>query len=251
MTEQPQQPAEPYPYPMEPVRAATPAGAEPPVQQPAPPAVAGSPESTEEAAETAPASSEQPPNPTPPAGPAREPDAGDSQDAPGSEIAEPVRADEPVIITPVEQEPAYGPANPATAEPPARQDGPASDAPPAEDPPGYAPPPDAQPIDSGNAEVVTDETLPKTMAEATMGDNPDAPVSSVHVHEGVLVRLKDVFAHIENWAARHPELARFIAADLKSSISTAERVNDQGGAAPAGDTTAQANENAEAEFLGR
>jgi hypothetical protein len=72
------------------------------------------------------------------------------------------------------------------------------------------------------------------MAEATMGDNPEAPVSSLAVHESTLVRLRDVYEHIENWAARHPELARFLAAELKSNIGTAERVNDQGGAAPVG-----------------
>jgi hypothetical protein len=73
------------------------------------------------------------------------------------------------------------------------------------------------------------------MAEATMGDDPDKPLSSVSTHPSVLVRLRDVYAHVENWAARHPEIARFIAADLKSSLSTAERVNEAGGAEPVGD----------------
>jgi hypothetical protein len=75
--------------------------------------------------------------------------------------------------------------------------------------------------------------VPVTMAEATMGDTGD-PISSLAVHPSTLVRLKDIYEAVENWAARHPEIARFLAADLKSSISVAERVNEQGGAAPVG-----------------
>jgi hypothetical protein len=93
---------------------------------------------------------------------------------------------------------------------------------------------DPEPLDAGNAEVRTEQNVPRTMAEATMGDNPDAPISSTTAHPSVLVRLRDVYAIVENWAARHPMIERFVAAGLKSDLSTAERVNDQGGVAPVG-----------------
>lgn len=137
-----------------------------------------------------------------------------------------MRADEPVIITPVEQ------PDPTTADSSAPQDGPSSDAPPAAE--------------------VSGSDLPQTVAEATATDpadpvSADNPLSSVTVHEGVLVRLRDVYAHIENWAARHPEISRLIGYDLKSALGTVERVGPNGEAAPVGDTSAQETATSDAE----
>jgi hypothetical protein len=77
--------------------------------------------------------------------------------------------------------------------------------------------------------------VPRTMAEATMGDTGE-PISSTTAHPSVLVRLRDVYAIVENWAARHPAIERFVAAGLKSDLSTAERVNEGGGVAPVGES---------------
>jgi hypothetical protein len=82
-------------------------------------------------------------------------------------------------------------------------------------------------------------TAPVTMAEATAGEDN---LSSVTVHPGVLVRLADVYAHVENWFARHPEVSRVLGAELKSAIGTAERVNSGGGYAPVGNVPVQAPE---------
>jgi hypothetical protein len=41
-------------------------------------------------------------------------------------------------------------------------------------------------------------------------------------HPSVLVRLRDVVAHVENFFARHPEL-RALESDLKSGVATIER----------------------------
>lgn len=122
----------------------------------------------------------------------------------GEPEPEPIRADEPVVLTPVDPTPV--------------QDGPSA---------GDAP--DSGASSTGDAPPEP-ASAPKTMAAATMGDDPDSPISSDTVHEGVLVRLRDVYMHVENWAARHPEIARFLAADLKSSLSTSERINDAGSA---------------------
>lgn len=95
-----------------------------------------------------------------------------------------------------------------------------------------------EPLDAGSEPVRSGQDgMPRTMAEATMGDTGE-PISSTTAHPSVLVRLRDVYAIVENWAARHPEIGRFIAAGLKSDMSTAERVNEQGGVAPVGETQA-------------
>lgn len=106
--------------------------------------------------------------------------------SPESDQPEPVPADEPVVITPVEQ-----------PDPSPEQAGPTSDAPP---------------------------------AEASSGPPPAAPDGQTF-----LVRLEDVLAHVRNWFARHPEVAREAETELSSAITTSERLDAGGGAAPVGD----------------
>lgn len=53
-------------------------------------------------------------------------------------------------------------------------------------------------------------------------------VTADGTHESVLVRFKDVLAHVENFLARHPEVRGF-EADLKSGLATIEK---HGGPAP-------------------
>jgi hypothetical protein len=164
--------------------------------------------------------SEQPYDETRPAGAlSAEATVSQPQDAPGGQPepeAEPIRADEPVVLTPVD------PTSPET--PSAGSAG--QDASSGQDAPGSTPA-DALPPD-----------VPRTMAEATMGDTGE-PISSTTAHPSALVRLRDVYAIVENWAARHPAIERFVAAGLKSDLSTAERVNEGGGVAPVGETQAQ------------
>lgn len=45
-------------------------------------------------------------------------------------------------------------------------------------------------------------------------------------HPNVLVRLRDVFLHLENFLARNPGLEAAAGADLRSGLNTLERVND-------------------------
>ena len=205
-------------------------------------------------------------NPTPDAGSAETADAGTSQAAPGGATAEPVptsppspqpsatqdglapggqpgadgtgpeaesqpiRADEPVVLQPVEQNIQLG--DQANAQDTV------SAVPEAQDPQvggvGAEQPdvPDTEPV-----------SPPVTMAEATSGGQ--AELSSVTVHQGVLVRLADVFAHVENWFARNPQVSRELGADLKSGLGTLERLNNVGGAAPVGDTAEQASSSGE------
>lgn len=138
---------------------------------------------------------------------------------------------------PLPPEPAPPSEQPAPAPEPAPEPAPAPDEPAVT---GPAPAPEA-PADAAPEPV---PAPPLTVADATAGDDPANPLSSVTVHPGVLVRLADVLAHVENWAARHPEIERFLAFELKSNIASAERLNDIGGAAPAGDTQEQVTDTA-------
>ena len=84
-------------------------------------------------------------------------------------------------------------------------------------------PPAAPPAQEPEPVVVLD--VPVTMAEATAGE---AGISSVTTHPGVLVRLRDVHAAVENFFARHPVLARELGIDLKSALDALERPSDPG-----------------------
>jgi hypothetical protein len=64
-------------------------------------------------------------------------------------------------------------------------------------------------------------TGPVTMAEATAGDSN---VTSHGTAASETVRLSDVLAHIENFFARHATLPRELATDLKSGLTTLERL---------------------------
>lgn len=104
-----------------------------------------------------------------------------------------------------EPQPAPVPAEETASAPPTapKADEPGTLAPADPTPPGLSPAGDASPEDG-----------------APTGD----ALSAVDVHPSVLVRLADVLAVVENWFARHPEVDRGSAADLKSSAGTIERL---------------------------
>jgi len=51
---------------------------------------------------------------------------------------------------------------------------------------------------------------------------PGGVITADNVHPSVLVRLRDVLAHVEHFAARHPHLKGLFEADLKSALATIE-----------------------------
>jgi hypothetical protein len=263
--EQPPQPQEPYPYPMDNERAETPtptAGSAQTDAEPTPPAPGdptGEADGTQHAqgmpagelradatvsqdppprsavkadwvdhvAETTALSHEEAADMTKAEliETAQDPSAAGSADAGSPEstagAAEPVPADEPVIITPVGQPPVGDPTA-GSASGDATDGGQSAGS-------GAAPQPEQGDQVSG--------TAPVTMAEATSGGDP--ALSSVTVHPGILVRLRDIYAIVENWFARNPAISRELGADLKGAVGNAERLNDVAGAAPVGDTTEQ------------
>lgn len=60
----------------------------------------------------------------------------------------------------------------------------------------------------------------------------DEPVDAAAIHPSILVRLADVVRHVENFLARHPQLAAEAGADLSSGVKTIERVNQAPGSSP-------------------
>jgi len=59
-------------------------------------------------------------------------------------------------------------------------------------------------------------------ADAAAPDQPGGVITADNVHPGVLVRLRDVLAHVENFLARHPHLKAIGESDLKSALATLE-----------------------------
>jgi hypothetical protein len=135
-----------------------------------------------------------------------------------------------------QEQPAPQPAQPVPTDPGAPQGAErpyqAADAPDGSLP-GSAPDP-ATPAPAEPEPAAPDE--PTTVAPVTTAPVPDAPpqetgvVTAASAHPSVMVRFRDVLAHIENFLARHPEL-RGLEADLKSGLATIEQ---QGGPAAPG-----------------
>lgn len=127
--------------------------------------------------------------------------------------------------------PVQYPAQPPAAQAPAEQAPPQAEAP--------APEPVPQQPESPAVPPAADEpaTVPSVPEEAPAGDGtgsapqPGGVVTAEATHPSVLVRLRDVIAHVENFLARHPELRALGESDLKSGLATIER--HSAGTAPA------------------
>jgi hypothetical protein len=115
------------------------------------------------------------------------------------------------------------PTVPAGATTPAPA-GSGSDLAPGSDAPTADEPTTLQPVPPGP--VVDTETPPQETGVVT----------AAGTHPRVMVRLRDVLAHVENFLARHPEL-RVLEADLKSGIATIEQHGNP--AVPVSDTADQ------------
>lgn len=93
--------------------------------------------------------------------------------------------------------------------------------------PEPSPAPAADPAPAVPSEPTTAEAVP---ADPQAGDAPDPAdsqpggvVTADGTHPSVLVRFRDVLAHVENFIARHPELRALLESDFKSGLATIEK----------------------------